>query len=257
MKRILLIEDDPFFSKIMRKTIHSHFPDLEIESVETKAQIYPMLEKSNYDLVLADLILPDSNGEHIKELISRGESVVIVTGDDDLELKRHFLQSDIVDYVVKSKNMRFEYLIKLIGRLQRNEGKTVLIVEDSKAIQGLFVRHMARQHLKVFQAQDGIEAWEILEKEHIDLVLSDYNMPRMDGMQLLKKIRIDHDMIELPFIAISSDEGQETVGMFLKLGANDYLRKPFNKEELIWRVGNTSICRIWSSRSNMVPSLTH
>jgi len=238
MKRILLIEDDQFFSNRMRKGIVDHFPDLEIDLVATKAQMEQKLEKNAYDLVLSDLILPDSDGEHIQTLIERGESVVIVTGDSDMKRKEYFLQNDIVDYVLKSQNAKFEYLLKLIGRLKNNAGKKILIVEDSKTVKRLFVQFMARQHLKVLQAQDGVEALEIVEKEAVDLILSDYNMPRMDGMELLKKIRSKHDMIELPFIAISSDENKETVGIFLKLGANDYLKKPFNKEELLCRVNN-------------------
>ena len=239
MKRILLIEDDRFYAKMMRRAILGRFEEIDVEIVERMEQARESLRENRYDLVVADLHLPDSEGEHIRELVEAGQSVVVVTGDTDNARKKRITKLDIVDYIVKSHNPRFDYLLKLIARLRDNVGKTILVAKDASAVRDIFKRFLARQNLRVLCAADGLEAMKILEKERVDIVLSDYNMPKIDGLELLLAVRERHEMLELPFIAVSADGGNDTVGTFLKLGANDFLKKPFSKEELLCRINNT------------------
>ena len=239
MRRILLVEDDRFYAKMIRRAILGRFEGIDVEIAETMAEARERLKKGPFDLVLADLYLPDSEVEHIRELVDAGHSVIVVTGDTDHDRKERLTRLDIVDYIVKSSNTRFDYLLKLIARLRNNEGKTILVAEDASAIRKVFERFLARQNLRVLCAGDGREAMEMLQEEKIDIVLSDYNMPEFDGLDLLQAVRERHEMLELPFIAVSADEGNDTVATFLKMGANDFLKKPFSKEELLCRINNT------------------
>lgn len=239
MKRILLIEDDNFYAKTMKKAIQRRFMEMEVEVAATMAEAKKRLDTNNPDLIVADLYLPDSDGDHIPKLVEEGYSVIVVTGDSDLSRKEEISRLDIIDYIIKFESSRFGYLLKLIARLEQNKGKTILVAEDASTVRELFKRFLARQNLRVLCAADGEEALRILGDETVDIVLSDYNMPKVDGLDLLKAVRERYSMFELPFIAVSSDEGGDTVGTFLKLGANDYLKKPFNKEELLCRINNT------------------
>ena len=74
--------------------------------------------------------------------------------------------------------------------------------------------------------------------DNISLVLTDYNMPVMDGLELTQKIRKKYDKKRLPIMALSSDDDSATLAMFLKKGANDYIKKPFSKEEFSCRINN-------------------
>jgi diguanylate cyclase (GGDEF)-like protein len=239
MTHLLVIEDDLFYCRQMVRALKHQFPDLKIHTAATVREAERLRAEHTFDLVIADLMLPDSEGEHVAPLVASGERVIVVTSSGDRAFKEEIFRLDIVEYIIKSEEPRFEYLIKLIGRLMNNGDKTVLVAEDSAPVRNLFDRLLKVQNLNVLTAADGQEALEIMERERVDLVLSDYNMPRVDGLGLLKEIRRKHSMLDLPFIAISSETGGETVATFLKLGANDYLKKPFSKEELLCRINNT------------------
>jgi len=236
---VLLIEDDHFYCKQMVRALKNRFPALSIETAETAKKAKERIASKHYDLVIADLMLPDSDGGHVKELVETGQRVIVVTSHTDTAYKEKIFQLDIVDYIIKAKETRFEYLLKLIGRLMNNVDKTILVAEDAAAVRNLFRKFLSVQNLNVLTAADGREALEILDREKVDLVLSDYNMPNVDGLELLKEVRKKRSMLDLPFIAISAETEGDTVATFLKYGANDYLKKPFGKEELLCRINNT------------------
>ena len=109
----------------------------------------------------------------------------------------------------------------------------VLIVEDDKEIREGVQIYLQSQGYKVFQAADGIEGLEVLEKEEIHLAIIDIMMPRMDGIRMTMKLREKYDF---PVIMLSakSEEVDKITG--LNIGADDYVTKPFNPLELMARV---------------------
>ena len=109
----------------------------------------------------------------------------------------------------------------------------VLIVEDDKEIREGVQIYLQSQGYKVFQAADGIEGLEVLEREEIHLAIIDIMMPRMDGIRMTMKLREKYDF---PVIMLSakSEEVDKITG--LNIGADDYVTKPFNPLELVARV---------------------
>ena len=109
----------------------------------------------------------------------------------------------------------------------------VLIVEDDKEIREGVQIYLQSQGYVVFQAADGIEGLEILEKEEIHLAIIDIMMPKLDGIRATLKIREEHS---LPIIILSakSEDADKILG--LNVGADDYVTKPFSPLELIARV---------------------
>ena len=109
----------------------------------------------------------------------------------------------------------------------------VLIVEDDKEIREGVQIYLQSQGYKVFQAADGIEGLEVLEKEEIHLAIIDIMMPRMDGIRMTMKLREKYDF---PVIMLSakSEEVDKITG--LNIGADDYVTKPFNPIEVMARV---------------------
>ena len=239
MKSILIIEDSQFYQTVLLSSLKKHFSHIEFDTVKTYAEIKEVLgDGKEYDLVIADVGLPDSTGEHISDLTKADYRVIVLTGQDDEEIREKMFEQNIVDFINKIEIKNFGYLIRIIKRLEQNRDKNLLIVDDSKLIRNFYRRVLKVQNFNIFEASDGKEALDILKREKISLVLSDYNMPNMDGLEFLKEVRKDYERNELPFIGISSDKDSSTVSRFLKFGANDYLRKPFGKEELLCRINN-------------------
>jgi DNA-binding response OmpR family regulator len=110
----------------------------------------------------------------------------------------------------------------------------VLVVEDEKDIRNLLKLQLEQEGFQVFIAEDGIEALEVFQNNFIDLAVLDVMMPRLDGFNLLRKIRQTSN-IPVIFLTARGDEMDKVLG--LGIGADDYLVKPFSMAELLARVG--------------------
>ena len=109
----------------------------------------------------------------------------------------------------------------------------ILIAEDETDIRGLLEISLQDEGYKVFAAKDGIEALDVLRENPIDLAILDIMMPRLDGFNLLRKIR-EKSNIPVMFLTARDEEMDKVLG--LGLGADDYLVKPFSSPELLARV---------------------
>ena len=111
----------------------------------------------------------------------------------------------------------------------------VLIVEDDKEIREGVEIYLKSQGYVVFQAADGVEGLEVIEKEEIHLAIVDVMMPRMDGIQMMVKLREKYDFPVI-FLSAKSEEVDKIMG--LNMGADDYVTKPFTPLELLARVNS-------------------
>jgi DNA-binding response OmpR family regulator len=110
---------------------------------------------------------------------------------------------------------------------------TVLVVDDDKEIRDGIEIYLKNEGLRVFKAQDGFEALEILNEQEVHLILLDIMMPRMDGISATFKIR---EQKNIPIIILSAKSEDTDKILGLQIGADDYVTKPFNPLELIARV---------------------
>lgn len=111
----------------------------------------------------------------------------------------------------------------------------VLVVEDDKEIREGVEIYLKSQGYEVFQAADGVEGLEVIEKEDIHLAIVDIMMPRMDGISMVVKLREKYDF-PVTFLSAKSEEVDKIMG--LNMGADDYVTKPFTPMELLARVNS-------------------
>ena len=109
----------------------------------------------------------------------------------------------------------------------------VLVVDDSLTVRRVTQRLLAREGYRVVLAKDGLEALEWLAQERPAVVLSDIEMPRMDGFDLVRNIRADQKLSGMPVIMITSRIAQKHRDYATELGVNHYLGKPYGEEELL------------------------
>ncbi len=112
-------------------------------------------------------------------------------------------------------------------------GERILVVEDHKSMSQAIQSILESEGYVVFAATDGVEALEMMEDVRPDLILADIMMPRMDGYTLYEKIRARPEWIPIPFIFLTAKSEREDRLRGKKLGAEDYVTKPFDAEELI------------------------
>ncbi len=112
----------------------------------------------------------------------------------------------------------------------------VLVVDDSAAIRKILQRVLRQTGMSIrsiHEAGDGQEALEQLKGQPgIQLVLTDINMPKMDGLQLLAAIKNSSDWHRIPVVMITTEGGESKVGEAVKLGAAGYVRKPFTADQI-------------------------
>lgn len=112
----------------------------------------------------------------------------------------------------------------------------LLVVDDNPMNREMLLRRLQRENYRVTVAGSGSEAIEFLEERPYDLILLDMMMPEMDGLEMLSIIRSRYAMLELPIIVVTAKDESEDMVTALKLGANDYVTKPFNFPVLMARV---------------------
>jgi two-component system chemotaxis response regulator CheY len=114
---------------------------------------------------------------------------------------------------------------------------TALVVEDSPTMRQLIVFALRRiRGLNVIEASDGIDALRKLSAGRLDIILADINMPIMDGLKLVKRVRSDETMKDIPIIIITTEGAEEDRQRALALGANAYITKPIQAPQVIAQV---------------------
>jgi two-component system chemotaxis response regulator CheY len=110
----------------------------------------------------------------------------------------------------------------------------ILVVDDSSTMRRIIQNTLARLGYKdVVQAADGVEAWNaIQENPDIGVVITDWNMPNMNGLELVKKIRAEEKYKNIPIIMVTTEGGKKEVITALKAGVNNYIVKPFTPQVL-------------------------
>jgi len=110
----------------------------------------------------------------------------------------------------------------------------ILIVEDSPTMRQLIVFSLKRlSGCNLVEASDGVDGWKKLSTQDFDLILTDINMPVMDGLKLVSLIRNDDKKREIPIIIITTEGAEEDRKKGLALGANDYIAKPIQSHTLL------------------------
>ena len=240
MKKILLIDDSITILQALKSEIISIVDNIEILSASSYKEVSDIIRHNQNEILVAvvDLDLPDC--EFAKAaLLTNAHKIpsIILTSSNNKDIQSLLLKKDILDYINKSSSDSIKYAANFVKKIVRNSNVTALVVDDSKFSRNIFKKDLEKLRINVFEAKDGQEALDIMESnEDISLILTDYNMPRMNGIELTSRLRRQCNKDTLAIIALSATDDERILSDFIKAGANDFLAKPHRFEELNARV---------------------
>ncbi len=205
------------------------------------------------DLIALDIDMPKMNGfETCRKIRSQAEStneqkrlvankpIIFISANNTLENREKGYELEVLDFI--DKPITPEIVTNTINNILRAHDQFVsmsaLVVDDSPFSRRIVCNILARHGLKIHEASNGDEALDVLKKVNfdIDIIITDYIMPGLSGKKLCRLLRSFEALEQVPVIFISSVDTKETTLSFFKVGANDYISKPFLEEEFQARV---------------------
>lgn len=235
--RLLVVEDSKPIATVIKQIAKSL--QYEVTIAKSLAEVEEILQgDSDFFAATIDYSLPDAiDGEAIPCVLSHGIPGVVLTGKMDDKTRQKILSQAVIDYIPKENSQAFLYLKRILQWQKTNHLNSILVVDDSSSARNHVVELLKRRNFAVFIAKNGVEALERLAAHpEIKMVITDLEMPKMDGIELTNEIRKKHSREQLSIIGISGADNGIHSARFIKNGADDFLRKPFCPEEFYCRI---------------------
>lgn len=237
-QRVLLLENSRAYAQAIAEAIEQQL-ELPVVVASTLAEARELLDMhDDWFLALTGLVLADGDRETVIDCFhGRGISTVVVTGVYDEDLRERMLRRRVIDVVLKSTPGSLDYIVWLVNRLERNRRISALVVDDSASARLHTGALLETFGYRVVEAIDGNAALRALESDPtIRLAIIDQEMPGMEGVELTRRLRALRARDRVSVIGVSGRDDATLVARFLKSGANDFLRKPYSREEFFCRV---------------------
>ncbi len=237
-QRVLIVENSRSYAGMLAEAVEGGL-QLPVALARTMAEAEAALAAHpDIFLILSGLVLPDAAEDTIIDRFSStGLPVVVVSSKYDEALRDRVLGRSVIDYVIKSAPGHLDYIAWLVQRLDRNRRIAALVVDDSASARLMVAELLSSYGFRVLLAGDGEQALAAIEQDPgIRLVITDHEMPGLTGVELSAKLRERYNRDRLAIIGVSGANKGELVARFLKNGANDFLHKPFSREEFFCRV---------------------
>ncbi len=241
MKNILLIDYSDIVTTALKVKLTKFGFTVYCCSNISEAYTYDKESFIDFFGVIMEINMPDVSNkiELVQYFLDKSYATIILSSNDDQKVHEEISNLNIVDYIVKKSENDLNYAAEMMQRIYTYQNHKVLIVDDSKIALAKAKKNLEILKLKALIAYDGIEALKVIEKhQDISLVLTDYNMPNMNGFELTLALRKNYSKDELIIIAITAADSPKIATMFLKYGANGYISKKCSKNELNYTINN-------------------
>ncbi|WP_158965589.1 diguanylate cyclase [Paraglaciecola sp. L3A3] len=238
-RKVLIIEYDSSSMKVLRNLISkAGLRPVSTASLIEAKHVFSASAPEEYLCAVVNFNLPDATkGQAVDFAIQSFLPTIVVTDTLDDEIRIDILQKNIVDYIPKENAQVYEYLTRLLARLDKNKKVGVLVVDDSRVDRSAMVSLLRRHNFITYEAQNASQAIQVLTNQStIKLAIIDENIPGMSGLQMISKLRRTYSEEDLGIIGIATDSNNGLSARFIKSGANDYLYKPYCHEEFLCRI---------------------
>lgn len=200
-----------------------------------------VLTKHPIDLIITSVDMPQMDGLELCRRVKASEQtndvpvIILSSFDTDIDID-NAIQAGAAAYIEKREaRSRLQDTVEKVLSIASSEKPehTILVVDDSRPIRTLVQKGLMEAGFHVMTAQNGKEALAQIAERRPDLVLSDINMPEMDGFELCEALHVDPDLSTIPFVVMSSMSDRDQMRRIIKYGATDYMIKPFSIDEMV------------------------
>lgn len=241
VEKLLIVDDNKIVSSLLKSMISREL-SVAIDTAYTlnEARRFVQARENVYFACLVDIDLPDSHGGEIVDLTVEAmiPTIIISRGVED-GVKDQYWVKNIVEFIPLERKKDSDLVCSILRRIRLNKSIKVMIVDDSRSARYKVKNLLEYHNYTVIEACNGREALELLESNPgVKLVITDFEMPVMNGVELCRELRNRKSKQELAIIGISASSNKSQATIFLRNGANDFLYKPFTNEELFCRVNH-------------------
>lgn len=235
---VLLLED----SKVVNEYISNELKTMgyDVDSSFSLVDAKEKLSKNNYSLFVVDLVLPDGESDTLIEKLCKENSlkVIVLTSSRDKNRRKKLFGYGIIDYFIKDQTLaKVPYEIDvLIKKLQSTKDSKILFIDDSKTIHTTISYLFEPRDYQVDHAFNGTDGLNMIINSSYDLILLDLNLGDFNGDEVLELVKKNNKFALTPVIILSSTDDEDTILKLYKLGACDFIKKPFIIEEFLLKI---------------------
>ena len=241
VKTVLIVNNSESILRFLEKEISR---DLNIRILKTtnfKEAINYILEEKVIHIAIVDFdLLGAQNGQVLNYTIRKNIPSIIFSKSFTEKLKIKISEKSIIEYIIKDSSDSIYTAINIAIRILKNYDTNIILADDSPLHLGFALEKLNKMKLNVTTAVNGKEVFELIAKadKKYSLILTDYMMPVMDGMELTLELRKIYKKDNLGIIVLSSSDKPEVSSAFIKIGANDFINKPYSDIEFTTRINS-------------------
>ncbi len=237
-RRILIVDDSAVFRTSMKKILGSM--NAEIILAQDGQEGLDLALQEKFDIVVSDIDMPKINGIELCRCLkntasTQGTPVVMVsTFDSDGDVDKGF-QAGASAYLSKYaiQESLFDTVESVLSKSKFKSDRLVMVVDDSKVVLRIVEKGLAEAGFRVITAENGKKALRLLDTIQPDLILTDIEMPDINGFEFCGTVHKNPELSMVPIVAMSTKTDRGYMKRMMQNGASAYLCKPFNIDELV------------------------
>ena len=237
-RKILIVDDSPVFRTSMKKILGSM--NAEIVLAQDGQEGLDLALQKKFDLIVSDIDMPKIDGIELCRSLKNTEAtqgtpvVMVSTFDSDSDVDKGF-QAGASAYLSKYaiQDSLFDTVESVLTKSRFKGERVVMVVDDSKVVLRIVEKGLAEAGFRVITADNAKKALNLLETIQPDLILTDIEMPEINGFEFCKTVHKNPELSMVPIVAMSTKTDRGYMKRMVQNGASAYICKPFNVDELV------------------------
>ncbi|MEW9797936.1 GGDEF domain-containing response regulator [Alteromonas sp. CYL-A6] len=238
-EHVLVIESSEASLRRVSRLVHkAGLTPVGADSLTQARQLFEHALPESFLCAIVTYALPDApHGEAIDFTINAFLPTIAVTDDIRPDTRSAVLSRPVIDYVPKENAQNYDYLFRLLHRLQKNKHTGVMVVSANRSQRAEMSSLLLRHNFVVYEASNAKDALAVLaDHPHVRLVITSSQLPDTSGSQFVASLRKAFSKEQLGIIGIADNNSSLMSAHFIKSGANDFLRAPYCVEEALCRI---------------------